>query len=88
MSLQGDRGRRLRAFGATIVTCYAEPACTEEFRTASDPEVIDDQLRAAGWQVVADVRGAIYRCPMHSRVDVAKPTPLVYRGPAQTPGAR
>ena len=61
-------GERRSCPGATIVTCYAKPeGCSGEFRSASDLEVIDRQLEAAGWQVVRTRQATVYRCPGHNR---------------------
>jgi hypothetical protein len=68
-----SNGRRIQALGGTIVRCYEEPRCIEEFRSASDPNVIAAQLKAAGWQVLRTQQGTIYRCPLHSRFLTSMP---------------
>ncbi len=81
----GGNGRVVHALGAVVVTCYGEPECLERLFTssdiASDPLLLDAQLREAQWQIAANAQGKIFRCPLHALVRV----PLVERGPKEFP---
>ena len=58
---------RRRAGGMTVVTCDAGKSCPAEFRSASDADLVDEQLEVAGWETVKMRGGNAHRCPMHVR---------------------
>ncbi len=67
--------------GMHLVTCDrvnaqrypGEPrTCGEEFRSASDKSVIDKQLVAAKWTIVAATAGKHYYCPRCSGAEATR----------------